>query len=133
MVVGKSALSGAGQVKSFGDLIDAIGFNSLSQLSFDLSKPGEQWVRAENWTDQLNLRNFKTIRAGEGNNNIQTGNVKHTAKGADPFVLDLDGDGLSLSGLELTSPRFDIEALVPGDGFAEDPRIRTGWIGGTSA
>ena len=42
-------------------------------------------------------------------------------KGVDPLVLDLDGDGVSLTGRSSVSPRFDVD----GDGFAE----KTGWVG----
>lgn len=40
--------------------------------------------------------------------------------GLDPLVLDLDGDGIELSGLSSISPQFDID----GDLYAE----RTGWV-----
>ncbi len=41
-------------------------------------------------------------------------------QGVDPLVLDLDGDGLELTGLSSVSPRFDLD----GDNFAE----ATGWV-----
>lgn len=43
-------------------------------------------------------------------------------KGVDPLVLDLDGDGLELTGLSSYGPRFDYD----GDGYGE----RGGWVGG---
>jgi hypothetical protein len=39
-----------------------------------------------------------------------------------PLVLDLDGDGVELTGLQSSRTYFDLDA----DGFAE----RTGWVGG---
>ncbi len=42
-------------------------------------------------------------------------------RGADPLVLDLDGDGIDLVGQSSVSPRFDLD----GDGFSE----KTGWVG----
>ena len=68
------------------------------------------------------FRNANTVQGGEKKEFVFGTNFKNPASGADPLVLDLDGDGLALSSLSLTSPRFDID----GDGFAE----RTGWIGG---
>jgi hypothetical protein len=41
-------------------------------------------------------------------------------EGVDPLVLDLDGDGIELSGRSSVSPRFDMD----GDGFAEP----SGWV-----
>ena len=41
--------------------------------------------------------------------------------GADPLVLDLDGDGLELTTVSTSAPQFDMD----GDGFAE----YTGWVG----
>jgi hypothetical protein len=43
-------------------------------------------------------------------------------EGVDPLVLDLDGDGIELSGRSSVSPRFDMD----GDGFAEP----SGWVMG---
>lgn len=43
-------------------------------------------------------------------------------KGVDPLVLDLDGDGLELTGLSAYSPFFDYD----GDGYGE----RGGWVSG---
>ena len=73
---------------------------------------------------ELRLKNFETFKGNDGDDLIKTSSWTVSLFGADPLVLDLDGltsEGLNLSGLELTSPRFDID----GDGFAE----RTGWIG----
>ena len=43
-------------------------------------------------------------------------------EGVDPLVLDLDGDGVELTGQSSISPRFDLD----GDGFAE----KAGWAAG---
>jgi len=42
-------------------------------------------------------------------------------EGVDPLVLDLNGDGISLTGQSSVSPRFDLD----GDGFSE----KSGWVG----
>jgi Ca2+-binding RTX toxin-like protein len=43
-------------------------------------------------------------------------------KGIDPLVVDVDGDGIDLTGQSSISPKFDLDR----DGFAE----RTGWVTG---
>ena len=45
---------------------------------------------------------------------------EHRVAGADPLVLDLDGDGLELTAITAVGPSFDVD----GDEFAE----RTGWV-----
>jgi Ca2+-binding RTX toxin-like protein len=54
------------------------------------------------------------------------GNIAHDAVGvagaAEPLVLDLNGDGLTLTGLSSSKVYFDLDA----NGFAE----RTAWVGG---
>jgi hypothetical protein len=63
------------------------------------------------WSDFWRIQFGDTLKAMTGTSYFE---------GVDPLVLDLDGDGIELSGRSSVSPRFDMD----GDGFAEP----SGWV-----
>ena len=107
--------------------------DGLSKVTVDLRDKAKQFALEESTGLRVELKNFEVAFGGKGNDTLYAVNLKDNVLGADPLVLDLGNDGLTsegldLTGLELTSPRFDIKALVPGDGFGDDTSVRTGWI-----
>ncbi len=103
--------------------LDTIDISLVAEdYHIDLRKLDEQLIKRKSAPlAPIVFSNAELVRTGAGEDVVLGPDFKETVAGADPLVLDLDGDGLDLSGLSLDGPRFDID----GDGFAE----RTGWVG----
>ncbi len=97
--------------------------HSIGGYNVDLKTLGDQSVKWGNGP-ALKLRNVDLVTGSTGADHVVLvapgqGTV---AKGGDPLVLDLDGNGIEVSAVSRASPLFDID----GDRWTE----RTAWVAG---